>query len=318
MDLSEKSELDTSRDRPSTPRVLLIGKGRGGEESLEEQLRSLDCSVARAEGSADALRQLRETPYAVVVTDPETSIHEDLALVGEIRRVRPGVRVIILAPSGTPEELIAALRQQVFLCQCAPFNVRDIAKYAVSAIEADHSSIGIEVLSADRSWISVRMNCDLLTADLLTEFFNEFRKALPNRPPEEMMIAFEEILGNAIEHGAQSDPSKLLQVAAVRTERAFVFYVSDPGTGFHWDAIPHAAVSYSPDQLTRHIEVRERSGMRPGGFGILVASGIVDELIYSEVGNEVLLIKHMTGSDWRVASAEESWIPGGRDDVLQS
>jgi hypothetical protein len=29
-----------------------------------------------------------------------------------------------------------------------------------------------------------------------------------------------------------------------------------------------------------------------GGFGILVAQGIVDELIYSEVGNEVLLIKH--------------------------
>jgi hypothetical protein len=32
--------------------------------------------------------------------------------------------------------------------------------------------------------------------------------------------------------------------------------------------------------------------MRPGGFGILTAKGIVDELIYSEVGNEVLLIKH--------------------------
>jgi hypothetical protein len=28
------------------------------------------------------------------------------------------------------------------------------------------------------------------------------------------------------------------------------------------------------------------------GFGILTAKGIVDELIYSEVGNEVLMIKH--------------------------
>ena len=41
-----------------------------------------------------------------------------------------------------------------------------------------------------------------------------------------------------------------------------------------------------------HIELREAMGMRPGGFGILTARGIVDELIYSEVGNEVLLIKH--------------------------
>jgi anti-sigma regulatory factor (Ser/Thr protein kinase) len=33
-------------------------------------------------------------------------------------------------------------------------------------------------------------------------------------------------------------------------------------------------------------------GMRPGGFGILLAQGVVDELIYSETGNEVLMIKH--------------------------
>jgi anti-sigma regulatory factor (Ser/Thr protein kinase)/ActR/RegA family two-component response regulator len=318
MDPSKKSEAGDGRNRPSS-RVLLIGKDKHGEdEGLEQQLTSLHCSFAHANGSADALRQLRETPYAVVVTDPDTSIHEDLALVDEIRRVRPGVRVIILASSGTPEDLIAALRQRVFLCQCAPFNMREIARYAVSAIEADDSSVGIEVLSADRNWVSVQMNCDLLNADRLTKFFNQFRLTLPEHPPEEMMIAFEEVLSNAIEHGAHNDPSKLLRVAAVRTARAFVFYISDPGKGFQMDAIPHAAISYSPDQMTRHIEIRERSGMRPGGFGILVASGIVDELIYSEVGNEVLLIKHMTGSDLHLSSFDETWIPGGPDDLVES
>jgi hypothetical protein len=34
--------------------------------------------------------------------------------------------------------------------------------------------------------------------------------------------------------------------------------------------------------------------MRPGGFGILMARGVVDELIYSEVGNEVLMIKYVS------------------------
>jgi len=42
-----------------------------------------------------------------------------------------------------------------------------------------------------------------------------------------------------------------------------------------------------------HMQLRETLGMRPGGFGILTAKGIVDELIYSELGNEVLLIKHI-------------------------
>ena len=138
-------------------------------------------------------------PYAVVVTDPDTSIREDLALVDEIRRLRPSVRVILLAPSGTPEDLIETLRERVFLCQCAPFNEKEIARYVVSAIEADNSAAGIEVLSADRSWISVRMNCDLLNADRLTAFFKQFQMTLPEHPPEEMMIAFEEILNNAID-----------------------------------------------------------------------------------------------------------------------
>ena len=33
--------------------------------------------------------------------------------------------------------------------------------------------------------------------------------------------------------------------------------------------------------------------MRPGGFGVLLAKQLVDELIYSEDGNEVLLIKYL-------------------------
>jgi len=203
------------------------------------------------------------------------------------------------------------------LCQCAPFNAKDIARYTVSAIEADNSPAGIEVLSANRNWISVRMNCDLLNADRLTAFFKQFQMTLPERPPEEMMIAFQEILNNAVEHGGQNDPTKILEVAAVRTARAFVFYVADPGKGFRPDKIPHAAISYSPDDPTRHIEVRSKLGMRLGGYGILLASGIVDELIYSEIGNEVLLIKHMSGPEVRRSSFEDPWIPPKGKDFLE-
>jgi len=317
MDLSEKSQPHDNRDRPSESCVLLIGGDRHSEESLEPHLTNLRCPFARAAGSADALRQLRDIPYAVVVTDPDTSIQEDLALLDEIWRIRPGIRVIALAPGGTPEDFIEALRRRVFLCQVAPFNAGEIARYVVSALEADNSLIGIEVLSADRDWISVRMNSDFLNAERLSAFFKQFQMTLPERPPEEMMVAFEEILHNAIEHGAQNDPAKLLEVAAVRTARAFVFYISDPGKGFRWDSIPHAVVSHSPGDMTRHIEIRERSGMRPGGFGILVASGIVDEMIYNEVGNQVLLIKHKPGTDARQSRSDRPWNPAaGVNDLM--
>jgi anti-sigma regulatory factor (Ser/Thr protein kinase)/ActR/RegA family two-component response regulator len=298
MDLSEKLEarehgLDHGQNRSSESRVLQIGNGGQFQRDLEQELTSLGCSVGHAAGSADALRQLRGTPYAVAITGSDTSICEDLALVNEIRDIRPGMRVILLAPNGTPEEILAALRQQVFLCKCAPLDANEIARYAASAIEAGDCASGIEVISANRNWISVRMYCGAVNAERLISFFNQLQVTLPERPREELMTAFREILNNAVEHGAQNDPSKLIQVSAIRTARTMVFHVVDPGKGFRRDAIPHAAISNAPDQPTHHIEIREQAGMRPGGYGILAASGVVDELIYSEVGNEVLLIKYI-------------------------
>ena len=298
MDLQLKPEArDLGQDSSPESRVLLIGGDGQFARSLEQELTSLHCSVDHAAGGADALRQLRAAPYAVVITDPDHCMQEDLALVHEIHDSRPNARVILLAPNGTPEEMISALREQVFLCKCAPFDAREIAKYAVGAIEAGDCGAGIEVISANPNWISVRMRCGAVNAERLIAFFGQLQMTLPERPREELMVAFREILNNAIEHGAQNDPSKSIQVSAIRTARTMVFYIVDPGKGFRRDAIPHAAVSNAPDQPTRHIEIREQSGMRPGGYGILAASGIVDELIYNEVGNEVLLIKYISNSE---------------------
>jgi anti-sigma regulatory factor (Ser/Thr protein kinase) len=38
--------------------------------------------------------------------------------------------------------------------------------------------------------------------------------------------------------------------------------------------------------------MRESLGLREGGFGILIARGLVDDLQYNETGNEVRLVKH--------------------------
>ena len=53
-------------------------------------------------------------------------------------------------------------------------------------------------------------------------------------------------------------------------------------------------VADSPDNdLFSHIAVREAQGLRAGGFGLLLAKHLVGDLIYSEQGNDVLLIKYV-------------------------
>lgn len=281
-----------SNCKVGTGRVLLIGRDPALTKALRAGLAERNCVVDHAAGSADALRRLRQLPYEVAITDPDTPIEEDLALFAEMRAIRPGLRLIVLAPISAPEEVIAALRARVFLFKSAPFDAEEIAEYAAKAATAVDSPLGIEILAARPEWISVRLNSQMLTAERLVSFFKELQSELPASPREDLMMAFREILMNAIEHGAEFHPDKAVEVAAVHTARAIVFYVHDPGRGFRWDEIPHAAVSNPPDAPAKHIELREQRGMRPGGFGILVTQGIVDELIYNEIGNEVLLIKH--------------------------
>jgi hypothetical protein len=59
--------------------------------------------------------------------------------------------------------------------------------------------------------------------------------------------------------------------------------------------LSHAAIANAPDDPLAHAEVRGQLGLRPGGFGMLMTRQMVDELIYNEKGNEVLLIKHLEG-----------------------
>jgi ActR/RegA family two-component response regulator len=276
----------------ATHRVLLIGKHDNLGERLESGLATQDCDFDYAAGSADALRRLRRTPYDAVITDPATSIEEDLALLAEIQAMRPGVRAIVLAPSSTPEEIIAALRARVFVCMTAPFDPDKIAEYAARAAITTDALVGIEVLSAHRNWVSLRMNCYALTAERLIEFLKELRSELPEPLREELMMAFREILMNAIEHGAEAHGSKVIDVAAVQTARAVVFYVHDPGAGFRWEIKNAAGPSGPLHAHETHVAVRADGGSSQQRFAGLKNRGIIDELICSEVGNEILLIKH--------------------------
>ena len=45
-----------------------------------------------------------------------------------------------------------------------------------------------------------------------------------------------------------------------------------------------------------HLDVREKLGLRAGGFGLLISQGMVDEMRYNDLGNEVILIKRFAES----------------------
>ena len=274
-------------------RVLLIDP----PEKLGQALRSSPLMegvlIESAASDADALRRLRIRSYDVIFSNPSTSVEDDLVFLEEARLARPGVRPIVLTSGAAPEEVIAALRSRVFAFFSEPYDLPEIVDMAKRAAQATEWHEGIEVLSAKPDWISLRVNCGLLTVERLVRYLSELGKDIPEPGRDEVMLAFREILVNAMEHGGEFNPEQVVEVSAVRTRRTIVYYIKDPGPGFDPADLPHAVAPEPSGDLLAHAEQRAALGLRPGGFGLLLARKIVDEMIHSERGNEVLLIKHI-------------------------
>jgi anti-sigma regulatory factor (Ser/Thr protein kinase) len=248
------------------------------------------CEVHESLGEADAIRRLRARAYDVLVTSPMLPAARDFALVEAAREYQPGIRTVVLAPELTAADVITALRSDVYSCFTMPVPSLELKEAIAMALDAEGWKNGIEVTSAIPSWIALKVACRRTTADRLTRFITELAHGIPELDRLALATAFREVLLNAMEHGAGFDNSKVIEVAAIRTERTIVYYFKDPGPGFN----PHSPglVATDDDPLT-HLEKREASGKRAGGFGLLLTQKLVDEVHYSERANEVFLVKHV-------------------------
>jgi anti-sigma regulatory factor (Ser/Thr protein kinase) len=273
--------------------LLMVGTSGDHVEALQRSTQLAAHSLIRCSGPVEAVRYARSRNVDVLLTDPASSIQDALALVDEIQVVRPGVKVILLAPALTTTDMISALRAQVFACFAAPFDHAEIAEMARSAVNAADWREAIKIVSGLPNWLTLRVACGVINADRLTRFLSEWRVDIPSAEQDLLMTAFREMLLNAMEHGAGFDPNKVIEVTAAKTARAIVFHFRDPGDGFDPSDLQHASVTADPQHVLATTEHRAQAGLRPGGFGMLIVRQVVDELVYNEKGNEVLMIKHI-------------------------
>jgi anti-sigma regulatory factor (Ser/Thr protein kinase) len=115
---------------------------------------------------------------------------------------------------------------------------------------------------------------------------------LPGSVRETIASSFRELLLNAVEWGGQFDPNRKVRIASVRSPRMLMFRIADPGSGFSFQGLSHAAVGQPESEPIAHMSVREERGIRPGGFGILLTKAAADELLYNEAQNEVMFVKY--------------------------
>jgi CheY-like chemotaxis protein len=279
--------------RPFAVRTaLIVGDDPEIEALLLSILHPKLCAIQHAVDNKAAFVLNQRKAFDLILTCQKTSGQDDVELLRKIRRVRPHTRLIILTDRSTPDDVIAAMRERAFSYFSKPISMDALAAMIRIAIEEPCWDDGIDIVSSTSEWIRILARCDLKTADRVLQFLDEFAD-LPDSERHAVGTAFREMLLNAIEHGGKFDPEKQVEIGYVRARHMVTCRISDPGEGFTLDEIPHAAVANPPGDPVQHITHREAQGMRPGGFGVLMAQSLVDELIYSQDGNDVLLVKYI-------------------------
>jgi DNA-binding response OmpR family regulator len=272
--------------------ALVVTSGSDIDELLMTLLAAEGWNIQRVADNQDVLPLVRTNPFDLIITGRKTSGPEDVALLHKIRSARPHVRLIILTDEWTPGDVIAAMRGGAFSYFVAPFQASALVEMVRSAMAEPYWDDGIEILSATPAWVRLTARCDLLTANRLVQFL-EAVGDIPQADKGQVIAAFREILVNAVEHGGHFNPNQHVEISFIRSRRAIACRVKDPGQGFSLEELRHAAIGSSAEDLFSHVAVREERGLRPGGFGMLLAKGLVDELIYDEKGNDVVLVKYL-------------------------
>ena len=280
-----------SDEAPTRRRVLIADDDAATRHGVAKLLENAGFDISEAADGNAALSAIQEKQYDLVFLDIWMPHLSGLEVLARIRTGTSRPKVIVMTSDGTSETLLRAVKEQAYDYLGKPFPPRQAVEVAQRALSADQEPV-IEVLSARPHWVELLIPCTREAAERIQTFMMKLEADLPDTVRETIASSFRELLLNAVEWGGQLDPNRKVRIASVRSPRMLMFRIADPGPGFSFEGLSHAAVGQPESEPVAHMSVREERGIRPGGFGILMTKAAADELLYNEVQNEVMFIKY--------------------------
>jgi DNA-binding response OmpR family regulator len=279
-----------------TRRILIVDDDAAIRYLLAWPLRKAGHAVEEVGDGQAAIEQLDTSPYDVVLLDVGLpGGMNGLDVLAHARAAATPPIVIMMTADDTEETFLAAVRGQAYRFMRKPFPPGAMVEAVNEALQSPASAVlAIEVLSARPEWIELVVPCVLEMTDRVEQFVMQLDAHLPESVRQSVAQAFRELMNNAIEWGGKLDPNRKVRISCVRGKKMRLYRIADPGEGFDDARLRHAAISNPEDNPVQHAEIREQQGIRPGGLGLLITRSLVDELIYNERRNEVILIKYIT------------------------
>ena len=274
-------------------KILVADDDRSTRFAISSMLKNAGYAVTAVSNGGEALRKIQKTNFALAFLDIWMPELTGLEVLARVRQGESRPKVIIMTSDGTPENVLRAIREQAYEYVTKPFPPKEAVELAERALKQE-ASAPIEVISAKPHWVELLIPCTREAAERIQSFLMQLDTNLPDDVRNRIGLAFRELLLNAVEWGGQLDPNRKVRIAYVRSSRMLLYRIADPGPGFTFKDLTHAAVGQPADDPMAHMTVRNQLGIRPGGFGIAMTQSMADELIYNEAQNEVIFVKYLT------------------------
>lgn len=274
-------------------RIMVVEDDPDVREVVCQLLKVAGFAVDGAADGIEALERVRNEAFDLVLLDVWMPRMNGLELLAQLRSLPSPPKAVVMTADDTPETMLGALRERACQYITKPIQPEALVDVVRGVLDASAYVLPIEVLSAKRDWVELLVPCTLEAAERIQGWLTRLKADLPDEIRESVGKAFRELLLNAIEWGGQLNPSRKVRIAYLRTRHMLLYRIADPGAGFRFEGLTHAALGNPPQQPSDHLRVREEKGLRPGGFGLLMARAMVDELIYNEAQNEVVFVKYL-------------------------
>jgi CheY-like chemotaxis protein/anti-sigma regulatory factor (Ser/Thr protein kinase) len=273
-------------------KILVIDDNESEREGLCILLERSGFEAHAAADGAEALRKIREERFDLLLVDIWMPGMNGLELLSRLpENGRP--KALVMTADETADTLLHSLREKAYLFIAKPFDPKELIQLVRIAVDSPSAPDRIQVVSAQPNWVELRFPCEMKTAGRIENVVDHLNSGLPPDVRRSVGMAFHELLMNAIEWGGQLNPASEAQIDYLRTHKFLMCRIADPGTGFNPAELDHAAVAHQTKEPFAHSQVREERGMRPGGYGIQLVQSLVDELVYNEAHNEVVMVKYL-------------------------
>ncbi len=275
------------------PHILIAEDDATTREMIRGILKKAGYDVSTAADGMAALRTLKKRKFDLVLLDIWMPKMTGLGLIATLHGEAHIPKIIVMTSDKTSDTVLKSLRGQVYQFLAKPIEAQTLLTMLENALSLDPATPPIEVLSANKHWVELLVPCERSVVSRVQSFLSNLETDLPPEVMEKVGYAFRELLNNAIEWGGHLDPNLKVRISYIRTRKLLMYRLDDPGPGFKMEELQHAAVNNPADDPMAHMTIREQKGLRPGGLGLMLTQQLVDELVYNEARNEVVLIKYL-------------------------